>query len=76
MRAAVLALVSALVVAGVWVGRRHRKPCRVARPGPETLRMTDGAYIVPMTAWGGTARYNPNSHTVRIRWTPTTTEAA
>lgn len=29
---------------------------------------------VPMAAWDGTARYDENSHTVRIRWTPTTTE--
>lgn len=29
---------------------------------------------VPMAAWDGTARYDENSHTVRIRWMPTTTE--
>lgn len=29
---------------------------------------------VPMAAWDGTATYNPNAHTIRIRWMPTTTE--
>lgn len=58
----------ATLVLLAWALRRARRP--------SDLPEHDDAYDepVPMTAWDGTATYDGNSHTVRIRWMPTTTE--
>jgi len=63
----ILLALAALIVAG-WVRRSVRRW--------EAAFDVDDPYDmpVPMTAWDGTATYNPNSHTVRIRWAPTITE--
>lgn len=60
----ILLALAALIVAGLMKRRRrtvHQSPDDYSEP-------------VPMTAWDGTATYDGNSHTVRIRWAPTTTE--
>ena len=64
----ILLALAALIVAG-WVRRRKRSG-GVVKPAPTDEYDTP----VPMTAWDGTATYDGNSHTVRIRWAPTTSE--
>lgn len=61
-RLAVAALTLLALAVALWRKRAEPEP-----PDPY-------AEPVPMAAWDGTARYDENSHTVRIRWTPTTTE--
>lgn len=69
MTRATLAL---LAIGAAWLLlRRRRKPASrypyvVGDQGPETF--------VPMAAWDGAAAYDGNSRTIRVRWTPTTTE--
>lgn len=51
---------------------------RAARDAVADARLmlaTDDPYAepIPMAAWDGTARYDENSRTIRIRWSPTTT---
>ena len=60
-----LAALALLVIAARWKRRRPVEP-----------EHDDYDEPVPMAAWDGTARYDENSHTVRIRWMPTTTEVA
>ena len=57
----------ALLAVGARLMRRRR---------PVEQQPDDYDEPVPMAAWDGTARYDENSHTVRIRWMPTTTEVA
>lgn len=47
---------------------------RLVQRRPAPAPPDDYAEPVPMAAWDGTATYNPNAHTIRVRWAPTTTE--
>lgn len=74
-----LALALVLLAVCAWlVLRARRSPDLTAHGGvvPQGRWLDeDGcSLVVPMAAWDGTATYNPNAHTIRVRWAPTTTE--